>query len=371
MKLKTNTLVGILVKGKKQRKRALKLYEGNQSRNVQLFAFTQKDVLWEKNRIIGLHKRGGKWKQRHFQFPDVVYNRCYKKKFKALQKLENQLGKAKCFNKITRFNKLEIYQFLRRSRLKPFLPHTYTYTSERLQSYLKKYKSVFLKPVFGSKGNKVYRLTLQDSGEVHISTHTTYPTQICTLTDLPKKIKNLCRGRSYIIQQAIELKVLEDRIFDIRCLTQKNKEGKWSISSITSRVTYPQCYNTSMYESIHPTKEILETYLPKSQRRKLIQRVKKISKLAAKEVEQHYGLLGELSVDFGLDKYNKLWIIELNGKPQKTIYNDIENTKGNKKIYSNPLLTLSFLLKKELEMVKTLSASLIHKQQNPIRLNSE
>jgi hypothetical protein len=55
------------------------------------------------------------------------------------------------------------------------------------------------------------------------------------------------------------------------------------------------------------------------------------------------GLLGEISVNFVLDKEMKLWIIELNGKPQKSIYKDIKNFKYEQLIYRRPLEYAYFL----------------------------
>ncbi|WP_177182671.1 YheC/YheD family protein [Paenibacillus sp. OV219] len=64
---------------------------------------------------------------------------------------------------------------------------------------------------------------------------------------------------------------------------------------------------------------------------------------AANEAEEQLGLLGELSVDLVFDMQDKLWIIEINGKPHKSIYNDIPGVAFSTRIFQRPLEYAGYL----------------------------
>ena len=53
--------------------------------------------------------------------------------------------------------------------------------------------------------------------------------------------------------------------------------------------------------------------------------------------------LGELSVDLVLDNAGFLWIIEVNGKPQKELYDEIDKRDS---VYKRPLEYARFLREK-------------------------
>ncbi|MNP78274.1 hypothetical protein D3C76_1758460 [compost metagenome] len=61
-----------------------------------------------------------------------------------------------------------------------------------------------------------------------------------------------------------------------------------------------------------------------------------ISLRSAEIIEIDSGIhLCEVSVDLALDKEGHVWIIEVNGKPQKSLYDEISFQK--KAVYSRPI----------------------------------
>lgn len=140
------------------------------------------------------------------------------------------------------------------------------------------------------------------------------------------------------MQQGVQSSQLEHQSFDIRVLVQKNIHGKWTVSTMTCRVANELYFNASVYQSIFDAEETFDRIFPlKIKKIIALQSMNKISINAAQLLENHMGLLGEISVDFVLDKDMKLWIIELNGKPQKSIFKDIKNFKYEQIIYRRPV----------------------------------
>ena len=54
-------------------------------------------------------------------------------------------------------------------------------------------------------------------------------------------------------------------------------------------------------------------------------------------------MLGEICVDFALDEEGNLWIIEVNGKPDKNLFFYLKDEQLLKRLYSAPFKYAYFL----------------------------
>lgn len=338
MRLESRPLIGILVTKRNSRKRILELYQCSPNLDLKLFTFTKADINWKEQRIIGLCLNKGKWQQSSFPFPLVVYNRCFNKKMTSIQRLENLVGKNNCFNNINSFNKWDFHNQLVQSTLQPYIPDTFIYNDVNVSEQLEKYKLIYIKPAYGSKGKSVFRLEQKENGDTHISLHSLAPRYICRKNEsIQNKMDRILGLKKYVVQQGIHTCQLDHQYFDIRVLVQKDILGEWKVSVITCRVAYEHYFNTSMCETVYDIAEILPHLFSQEKINDILQTLDEVSITAAKTAETHLGSLGELSVDYVLDEQRRLWIIELNGKPQKNIYRDLKSLKQKKLIYSRPL----------------------------------
>ncbi|SFJ44775.1 YheC/D like ATP-grasp [Paenibacillus sp. UNC496MF] len=330
--------VGILVSRRSSRKGILKLLQRYNHLNMKLFAFTPADILWKEKRIIGLSLNKGIWKQSVVPFPQVVYNRCYNKKGTTIHRLEKAIGRNKCFNHINFFNKWELYNQFKQSDLKSYVPDTFLYDETNVSELLEKYKVVYLKPAYGSKGESVHRVELKENGDVHIALHTLTPKYICRRHEsIREKLDERFGQKNYVVQQGVRSSQLEHQFFDIRVLVQKGFLGEWMVTAKTCRVAYKKYYNTSMCDTIYDAADILPRFFSPDKMKDIFRSLVEVSVQAAKDAETHLGSLGELSVDFVLDEQRKLWIIELNGKPQKDLYKELTGCTFKNLIYIRPL----------------------------------
>jgi len=332
-------LIGILVPKKKDRINALKLYQHHYDLNMKVCAFTPADIFWRKQRIIGVYRTRDAWKEETLPFPDAVYNRCYKKTTNIAHSVESIIG-HKCFNTITHFNKWVIYNLLKKSQLKAYLPDTFLYDQSKFSNILEQFKLLYIKPVYGNKGKKVYRIELVENGDTLISSHSLAPRYICRKNeDIQGKLAEIMgQKQQYIMQKGIRSSQVEDCYYDLRVLVQKDIYGKWTISAIASRIAYDDFFNTAIFKAIYDAEIYLPQLFPlKETGETLLQILKDVSIKAAGLLDYHLGLLGELSVDFILDENSNLWIIEINGKPQKSIYKNIEGFRYEELIYQRPL----------------------------------
>ncbi|SCY22345.1 YheC/YheD family endospore coat-associated protein [Alkaliphilus peptidifermentans] len=332
-------IIGILVPNRNKRKKILKLYQRHHNLPLKLFAFTRAGILWEKHKIIGLCQIGGKWEEKMFPFPHAVYNRCYNKKTTTIEHLNSIIGGEKCFNGINWFNKWKVYNLLIKSNLQMYIPDTFLLNEVNLSELVKKYKMVYMKPSYGNRGKNVYRLELKENGDIHISLHSLAPRLICRKNEnIQQKLDKLIGENIFIVQKGIQASLIDNKNYDIRVLVQKDINGKWNVTTMVCRVANQLYFNTGVYESLYDAAEILDLIFPlKKTKETTINSINKISVNAAQVLETNMGLLGELSVDFVLDEKMNLWIIELNGKPQKNIYKDINKFKHEQLIYRRPI----------------------------------
>lgn len=302
--------------------------------NLDLAIVTPSKILWREKSVQAILWNGQHWLEQAIALPRAFYNRYYGPKPQVIEKLEAIIGHNKVFNHITRFNKWDVHQILGRSSLKPLLPATIPYNQDNLFSYLKQFKQVVLKPSEGQLGNNIYLISKE--GPKYVLHHSSkYP--IATFQskkELLNKLESVLSSK-FLIQQFIPLATLQDRVFDLRCLVQKDGQGVWRVSGRLSRRALRYSYITNLSQAITNVESVLEQVFPDSP---LLPTMDQLSIKGAQIAEQSLGSLGELSVDFGLEPNGRIWIIELNAKPMKNIFGALGDPKLLQEIYQLPLL---------------------------------
>ncbi|MFJ8237870.1 YheC/YheD family protein [Ureibacillus sp. NPDC094379] len=254
--------------------------------------------------------------------PKVIYNKCSLGSHSTINRLEKIIGINRIFNYRNRLNKWQIYKALESSTLKKHLPITKRFITGELKEWLTD-NIFYLKPCYSHQGKGVFRCEVIKN-EIMISEDSLAPRHILDINSkqITKHINNLIMGKKYIIQRGVPLLQFNQKHFDIRVLVQKNIDGIWKITSIVSRLTYRDYFNTSVIEEVIESERILKSLFFEEEAIKILSTLRYLSIEAADHVEKNIGLMGELSVDFGIDPDGKLWIIEVNGKPSKSIYRE-------------------------------------------------
>lgn len=325
------------------RKYVLNKYLACNKTKLKLVCFTPSSINWKRKSIIGLYRTKSTWEISRLPLPQVIYNRCYNLKDTTIKRLALVVGRNKCFNQINQFNKLEMYNHLSQL-LVQYLPETIPYDRENALRLLEIHKTLYLKPCYGHYGNNMYRVEMKNSGDIHICRHYFTP-ELIERDPLifQEKIHNLIGPTPYIIQKGVDMSQLNEQNFDIRALVQKNIKGVWAVTNVVSRISYKGCFNTSIFENICLTEELLNRLYPPNKTKVIIQSINKIALKAAKTIEAAItnNHLGELSVDFALDKEGLVWVIEINGMPQKNLYDEIH--KNGRSVYIQPLQYAQYL----------------------------
>jgi len=309
-----------------------------------LVQFTPSGIDWVDKRISGLVLEEGMWTAMDTGFPDAVYNRCFTSSSKITRRLEKAIGKGKVFNIYTMFDKLAIYNLFRESSLAEYFIPTWSYSHVLLYLRLSEGKPVLIKPAKGALGNNVIKLEKEDNS-YFVYPQTNYPTE---KFDNSKQLfsfinRIMIESPNYIMQPFINFMTEEESVFDMRYLVQKNDNGYWEVTADHCRVSYDDIFVTNMPYEIIPVQEIFERL---DMDDSLITQMRDMSIEAAKLIEEKTGLMGELCVDFGIEENGRLRIIEINGKPDKSLFRYISDDIYEKTMIM-PLRHAEFLAKHE------------------------
>lgn len=318
-------------------------YEKNaQALGIKLVVVVPSKIRWASGQVEALILQEEKWIKRITSLPKAFYNRFYGPKPPVVDALEKIIGKDQVFNHVTQFDKLKLHAIFENSALQEYMPSTSLFSPDTLQEYLEKYSAAILKPRYGHLGYQIL-LVRTDHNGYHLHHGSKHPTasfnnfQKLSLT-LSKSLSSNC-----IIQKFIPFSTLNDRIFDVRALVQKDSTGTWQVSGLVSRVALSYSYITNISVAIIPGEEALKEAYPHTD---YISLLRKISVKGAQIAEQSLGSLGEISVDFALDRQGKVWIIELNGKPTKAVFKKLDNGQILERVYQTPLEYARYLATK-------------------------
>lgn len=274
----------------------------------------------------------GGWRQTDIPAPDIVNNRLTARKLENSPAVQRFFSETKQKYGTTVFNekfldKSEVFDALGADKtLVRYLPESHLLRSyATLKSMCARHGNVFLKPVRGSLGKGIIRISHLE-GESYQAQHATtagtrksaYPTLAKLYGAISVKMKTV----RYQIQQGLNLIEISRRPVDFRALVQKNATGKWIITSIVARTAGSQHFVSNLARG--GTLSTVSSAIAKSNmtsgmsRLDAAQRLRLAALAIAKGIDTHIPAhFGELGIDLALDTGGRVWLLEVNSKPSK------------------------------------------------------
>lgn len=301
------------------------------SQGAFVYFFTPSSIQENLKGVNGWVFGSGGWRQSSFPSPDVVNNRLTSRKLENRPIVQEFVSDIKYKYGAIVFNekfldKSEVFEALKKdASLHRYLPESYSLRNfTTLKSMCSRYPVVFLKPVRGSLGKGIIRLSrLGLEGwqasftTVNGTRKVSYPNLLKFFSVISSKMKTV----RYLIQQGLTLIDSGGRPIDFRALTQKNASGKWVVTSIVGRTAGNQQYvsNLARGGTLATVKEsVARSNLPVAYRadasNKLNRAALEISRGIDTHIQAHFG---ELGIDLAIDTSGRVWLIEVNSKPSK------------------------------------------------------
>ncbi|SCY57788.1 YheC/YheD family endospore coat-associated protein [Alkaliphilus peptidifermentans] len=330
----------------------LKLIQANQQFNHTMYFFSVKDLKLSLPYIIGIfyNSKTTKWEKKSFPLPDLIY-KCYgSNNDNLLRSFEKKLKtlNIKNINYLYCFSKWEIYLHLSSNiNLTSYLPFTTLYKDpDSLKDMLNRFNKVYLKSCFSGGGRGVICVEKMLDAGFRIS-HFKNQLYINKANDFDSLIDILLtfyKGKKFIIQEAIDLLSLNQKVIDIRSELQRNGDGTIIIAGMAVRVS-----NNNTPITTHASSYGFESFFRNKMdysEELVIELKDKINKLLIaiyESVEKAYGQSGELSIDIALDTNGDLWFIECNAYSSKVSFFNVHDKKTIDESYISLLKYSSYL----------------------------
>lgn len=217
-------------------------------------------------------------------------------------------------------NKFSKYRFLKRSKkLARYLPDTQRLTRSAFRTFLIKYGQVILKPVIGSGGNGVMKVSALGNHryEVHRENR---KTMIKSKKRTYDYVKRIISSSPYMVQRRIRLATVNSRPFDMRIVVQRRRNSNlWSITAKAAKVAgkgYIVTNNTrSKGKMLHVETALQRSSLKGHSRHALLSKINRVALRSAKRLRVAFPTHRTYGIDMGVDQIGRLWIIETNHYP--------------------------------------------------------
>ncbi|MFB5761759.1 YheC/YheD family protein [Paenibacillus medicaginis] len=204
---------------------------------------------------------------------------------------------------------------LKNGHVAAHIPQTVKYSSEELRRMLERYKFVFIKPVKGGGGHGVIKVGRHTSGYYCTRLSQTY--RCSHFEELARVLSTIKLKRPYLIQQGIELATIGGRPIDYRVKTVKNG-GHWEFRAMVGRLARPGlvvtnlCKGGTLLPGAVGLKRSLRGFSARAKRREM----RELTMLCISVLEAHFPGIGQLGFDYGIDRSGRIWILEVNTRPQ-------------------------------------------------------
>lgn len=203
------------------------------------------------------------------------------------------------------------------ANLSKHVPSTMLFNKHNLESMLSAYSTVYFKPTTGSGGARIIRIKKIAHG---------YQTQYNadkenhpTLERLYVHLNRFSNRRSYLLQKGIRLARANGKPFDIRVMVQKTNSGKWKSTALFLKIgtgnkivtNYNQGGKIGNFRST-----LSGAGFDTASIHHIEAELKRMGISTGKHFDRYQKGFKELGLDVALDSRRKLWILEVNTRPQ-------------------------------------------------------
>ncbi|MGI6513540.1 MAG: YheC/YheD family protein [Syntrophomonadaceae bacterium] len=314
--------------------------------------FTPQSIDWERKMIHGYYLPNGvtnKWARRWFPFPDIVYNRYFRKdgdpwSYPILKRM--QKSGVKSFN-APMGSKWKIHRLLNRDgEIRAHIPETQVLTAVNvLKEMLRKHHQVYVKPAGGFQGKGITRVRKSNGTYMCQGTTDMQEYKYTDINRVYRRTRSAAKSKIMLVQQAI---TCPSRIghFDVRAMVQKDHTDKWNITGLAARVGGKGRVTTNLHTGGKP--ERLDSVLAAcgfrdSEITEIISSINKLSLKIAGTLEKYITPIGEIGLDFIIDTTGRVWFLEANSKPGRRAFSQMELNKDERLSIIRPMLYARYL----------------------------
>lgn len=211
---------------------------------------------------------------------------------------------------------LKTVALLGNASVAPHIPQTRMYNADHLKRMVNQFGMVVIKPIRGGGGYGVIKVSYARG--IYSFTYMSKHKSFGSFETMFKALGRAKVGRKYIIQQGIQLARIGGRPIDYRVKVAKQTDGKWIYRAMVGRLARPGLFVTNLCKG--GTQLSAREGLRRSLRSKVVNTKRREMRILTNKcigiMESSFPGIGELGFDYGIDYGGKIWIFEVNTRPQ-------------------------------------------------------
>ncbi|WP_223067649.1 YheC/YheD family protein [Paenibacillus caui] len=195
------------------------------------------------------------------------------------------------------------------------IPQTRLFDENALKSMLHQFGMVVIKPLRGGGGYGVIKVNWNGSGYSFTKGEVRRTFQ--SFDSLYRALNKVKVKRRYLIQQGIHLARISGRPIDYRVKVVK-QDGEWVYRSMVGRLARPGLFVTNLCKGgLQLTaREGLSRSFSRKRAAGKRKEMRELTNTSIRVLENAFPGIGELGFDYGIDVAGKVWIFEVNTRPQ-------------------------------------------------------
>lgn len=201
------------------------------------------------------------------------------------------------------------------TRVAGHIPATRIYNTSNLHEMLNIHGYVVIKPVVGSGGAGVIKVT--KSGSTYRYTYRANTRSFGDFDAMVRSLSGVKKKRTYLIQRGIHLATINGRPIDYRVKVVKSN-GRWGVRSMVGRLARRGLFVTNLCKGgtmLSASQGIARSLSGQSVRAKK-NKMRYLTRICTSLLEKKYPGIGQLGFDYGIDRSGHIWIFEVNTRPQ-------------------------------------------------------
>ncbi|MCL6446227.1 MAG: YheC/YheD family protein [Alicyclobacillus sp.] len=222
-------------------------------------------------------------------------------------------------------NKWHMVRWMVRHRMQDVVPETTVLddVDEALQ-LIKRWKVAYLKPIGGYGGTDVMRIERLNANRYRVSvdrTRTSFEKQRFTVSKV--RLRKLLRRRSrppHLLQRGLSLLTVRGRKNDFRVVVHRGYDNDWRVIGIIPKQAAPDGVVTNLVAGGERLSLDQCLRLAKAENKEVpVQLLEDTALRIARQLGRRYVTAGLLGFDMGIDQQGRVYLIEMNPKPARSL----------------------------------------------------
>ncbi|MFC4075790.1 YheC/YheD family endospore coat-associated protein [Salinithrix halophila] len=301
---------------------------------IEVIVFCPMDVDWSKQQVIAwkYNAKAGQWIQGRFPLPPLIYDRCYYTDSRHYLTYKPHVVRLANHPRVQLLGrplggKLTTQEMLSKNPiLRPYLPPMLKFSSPTdVQEALHRFGTVLIKPNGGSHGRGVAAIW-PDGDTFRLKgrslSNQTFRYRLKSKSALTDWINHFVGSTRYVIQPCLALTTVDGHPFDLRILVQKDGRGNWVTTGMAIRSGAPNTLTSNLHGGGKAEKAVpfIQRHFPKPLAEEILTKVQRLALEVPRQIEREHGRLLELGLDIGIDRKGRVWLLEANSKPGRSVF---------------------------------------------------